>query len=117
MALKIELHDSQIEKIVANNGRVEIFFDSLVVLNVTDEFGFEFDKTSYHEGSIVIANAKYEKLPEPGEVSSGYIQVKDCRYNLIDTSFKSSSSSVLFISQEMNSCKIFGSGISVFIKR
>ncbi len=113
MPLKIELHDSEIESVTKEHYDIVLHFSSFVVLNVTDEFGFEFDKTLYCRGNIKILNAEYDNLPMAGDISSGYVGYKEWTYNLLPTNLSLSGSIVLFIQQGDVAYKIFGNGIVI----
>lgn len=110
MNLKIELHDSHIEKITTNGTDVHIIFDSLVVLNITDEFGFKFDKTTFNKGSFIIKDAQYENLPNIGVLAGGHLRLGEKRYDLISVNLEASEACVLFLTQDSNHYKIFGKG-------
>lgn len=75
MKQKIELHDSQIEEVIVQKDCIKIVFNSLVILNVTDKFGFEFDKTTFSEGVFTIKQPQYKKLPTKGDISTGHLRV------------------------------------------
>ncbi|MNL53436.1 hypothetical protein D3C87_1766830 [compost metagenome] len=95
---------------------MEIKFNQFVILNIIDEFGFEFDKTIFATGSITINDPKYQSLPAKTEVSSGYLGVRECRYDLIPTDFEVDAPCILFLQQFSDEHKIFGSGIRVSIE-
>jgi hypothetical protein len=111
MKKRIELHDSQIKKVVSQKESLEIEFKRLVIINVTDKFGFEFDKTEYLTGSVSLLRCKYKSLPTEGDIYDGYLNIEECRFDLIPTDFKSDKPCALVISQESGSHLIFCEGI------
>lgn len=54
MTLKFEFHDSVIKEIEHVGGDLVFHFSKMVILTVTDGFGFEFEKTQMLPGSIVL---------------------------------------------------------------
>jgi len=116
MKQRIELHDSQIENVIVKSDTIEIIFQTLVVLNVTDEFGFEFDKTTYSPGTLAIKEARYKSLPSKGDIFDGHLLIGEYRYDLIPVDLKVNKPCALFISQESGDHLIFGKEISVTVK-
>ncbi|MFV3409682.1 hypothetical protein ACNH6C_13805 [Bdellovibrio bacteriovorus] len=116
MRKRIELHDSQIETIQVHQEDIEIVFKTLVVLDVTDNFGFEFDKTTYVAGSFYLKKSRYKTLPSPGDIFDGYLLVKDLRYDLIPTDFYTSEPCALCISQVSGESLIFCEEILVEVR-
>ena len=115
MNYRFEFHDSSIERIEKIDNNISIHFESMIVLEITDEFGFEFDKTHYVPGKIIIQDAEYEHLPVAGEILSGYIGFKEWFCELVPVNLKLKGSVVLFIEQVSLNSKIFGSAIAVEI--
>ncbi len=113
MPRRIELHDSVIQKVVLEKSSLRIVFDSLVTLNVTDDFGFEFDNIEFKEGEFVISNPRYDSIPKAGDISSGYLAVREARFDLLPIDAIISGKCLLFIEQDMNCSKIFGDTFEV----
>jgi hypothetical protein len=112
---RIELHDSSIESIHVNGDQITINFDSLVILNVTDEFGFEFDNTRFTTGKFSITGARYEGLPPSGEISSGHLRVGECRFGLLPLDLSVAKPCMLYIAQASGEYQIFGVSIKIQI--
>lgn len=113
MGKLIELHDSQIDEVKVLSEGIAIAFKTLVVLDITDDLGFEFENTMYITGSFYLKKARYKSLPKQGDIYDGYLLTKELRYDLIPIDFVSSEPCTLCISQDSGEYLIFCEEIRV----
>jgi hypothetical protein len=109
----IELHDSFVANVTINGSVLIISLKPLVILHVTDVFGFEFDKTEYLEGTIEIHNFSSDRSLTTGVIFDGYLQVEECQYPLIPYSLNVEKKCVLFLTKESGSIYVFGDKVVV----
>jgi len=115
MKERIELHDSSVKDVVVSGNQITISFDSFVILNITDDFGFEFDNTRFTTGKMVLNEARFESLPTAGRVFGGNLNIGECQYGLLPIDLNVSKPCVLFIEQESGAHQVFGAEIRIQI--
>lgn len=110
----IELHDSVITSVINENNNLVITLDPLVVLTCRDPFGFEFEDelTESLKGTIRIYESSRFDI-RPGVLFDGYIQIDECKYELIPVLLNIKGNCVLNISNNNGEQLIFGSRIEV----
>jgi hypothetical protein len=81
MKLRIEMHDSVIGSLKKDADWLEIQFKSFVILDIKDQFGFNFVTSPCREGSIKLVNPEYDSLPTPGPIAGGRVDLGDLAYN------------------------------------
>jgi hypothetical protein len=113
MKLRIELHDSRIEQVSIDDDKMEIKFESMVVLDVKDDFGFEFENQGSGPGTIFIRNPRFKTQPTAGEVFDGHLSQGDAKYSLLPIDMKLKSPCLVYLSQESGHHIVFGDEISV----
>jgi hypothetical protein len=117
MKLRIDLHDSVIAEVKTLGEWTEIIFEKLVILNIKDHFGFDFDTMPSKAGKIRLKKAKCESMPTPGSVGGGKLGLGDVSYgNCLPLDLSIKQPCYLFLQQSSGDHMIFAEEIEISVK-